>query len=182
MGEFLKGLHHSATADVFLDAGVRVGGTAIECMPGADHPAAVVGRDDRRDRHKAAVIIARIGWVHLNSRMAPIIVMRAMKLSSGPWWATSPISSRSFVSRAKRWPVLAVDGVGGIISGEKLSWSLQNSWNIALGRLGESHGARLRSRPAQPSISRDNTTVSRHLNEALCAKYRPPGTNIDAKC
>jgi hypothetical protein len=94
MGEFLKGLHHSATADVFLDAGVRVGGTAIECMPGADHPAAVVGRDDRRDRHKAAVIIARIGWVHLNSRMAPIIVMRAMKLSSGPWWATSPISSR----------------------------------------------------------------------------------------
>ena len=36
---------------------------------------------------------------------APTIVTMEMNRSSGPWWASSVISNRSFVSRLMSWPV-----------------------------------------------------------------------------
>ncbi|MNT92118.1 hypothetical protein D3C72_2333430 [compost metagenome] len=40
------------------------------------------------------------------STKAPMKVITAMNRSSGPWWATSPTSSRSLVTWVISWPVL----------------------------------------------------------------------------
>ena len=55
----------------------------------------------------AAVTRARGTSIHSIRAKAPRNVITAMKRSSGPWWATSPMSSRSRVTRATSRPVRA---------------------------------------------------------------------------
>ena len=40
-----------------------------------------------------------------STAMAPITVTPEIKISSGPWWASSVISNSSAVMRLMRWPV-----------------------------------------------------------------------------
>ena len=53
----------------------------------------------------AAMTSASRHWMRNMMARAPIMVTPEMKMSSGPWWASSVISKSSLVRRLMRTPV-----------------------------------------------------------------------------
>ena len=99
-------LHDADAADILLDARVEVADPAEQRAQLPRHLAAdsaiAIQRDQRHDQDGDQRQLALTMNISAN---APMNVITAMNTSSGPWCATSPISSRSFVTRATRWPV-----------------------------------------------------------------------------